>query len=201
VGEGAIETHDPVSDGANRTLAKARAGLNLNLLIKTTIGLKPLETFINHLEEQTTPTSSTPDPQRGRSEGAEKTVGVGEWSFEKILQGGGLSVEKTWSVLAEIRADPDAGLRLLAWVLYGYSQRSGSGRAGIDSPVIYAATRYSGAAPAPEYLALANKTPAELLELLESPFTRRSTPVERRLLEELEDSGLPELIRQTCRKR
>ena len=142
--------------------------------------------YRNHFQKNTSTTTTATD---SKSESDRGVVVGDQWDLEKLLQIGGLAHDKIPAVLNKTSSSPGMALKLIAWCLYGYANKTNHDRQGIDAPVLFAVSRYIRAAPDPDYLALARKTPVQLVSMSDNFFNHRLTHSQQQILSSLQENG------------
>lgn len=123
---------------------------------------------------------------------------VGGWTVNlamQILTSGGIQPNKCRHFQSLLEKHPEKLSHLIGWLLYGYANRTNNDRRGIDAPELYAVSRFEKSAPQPVYLELVEKPVAELVRLLQYPYSRQLPKNHGRILSKANENGFLDVLK------
>ena len=124
---------------------------------------------------------------------AEDVVVVG-WDYGKLLQRGGIAPETVLSITNQVSGDSELGLRLVAWCLFGYANKTTQDRKGIDAPMLFAVSRFSKTEPERDYVELAENSPQQLVRMIGNGYRMGFTETKRTILSALRENGFLSIL-------
>ena len=98
------------------------------------------------------------------------------------------------SITNQVSGDSELGLRLVAWCLFGYANKTTQDRKGIDAPMLFAVSRFSKTEPERDYVELAENSPQQLVRMIGNGYRMGFTETKRTILSALRENGFLSLL-------